>query len=53
MVRMSKPARRRHVSTKRPSLAGKKGPSVQTQRKIQLNAITGDASVTAFIPKIS
>ncbi len=53
MVRMSKPERRRHVSFKRPSVPGQKGPSKQTVRKLHVNALSGDQAVAAFIPKIS
>ena len=53
MVRLSKPARRRSVSYKRPSLPGKKGPSVATPIKNHTNAVVGQAAATSFIPKIS
>jgi hypothetical protein len=53
MVRLSKPERRRSVSYKRPSLPGKKGPSVQVPPKQHINAVAGEAAVTSFIPKIS
>lgn len=53
MVRMSKPERKRHVSYKRPSAPGPKGPSKQTPRNIHVNAVSGNESVMAFIPKIS
>ena len=53
MVRMSKPARRRHISRKRPNLPGKRGTSLQRPRKEQVNAVQGDQAVFAYIPKIS
>lgn len=53
MVRLSKPARRRSVSYKRPSRSGQKGPSVITPAKRHENAVQGDASLQSFIPKIS
>lgn len=53
MVRLSKPERRRSVSYKRPSLPGKKGPSVARPVKKHENALTGEISNSSFIPKIS
>jgi hypothetical protein len=53
MVRMSKPERKRHTSYKRPSIPGIKGPSIQTAKRLHVNAIQGDQAVLAFIPKIS
>jgi hypothetical protein len=53
MVRLSKPVRDRSVSYKRPAAPGKKGPSVVTPAKIHVNALSGDAAFTHFIPKIS
>lgn len=53
MVRLSKTARDRHVSYKRPRLPGKKGPSGIVQKaKVHANAIPGELALTAFIPKI-
>lgn len=52
MVRLSKPARRRSVSYKRPSRPGQKGPSVVTPAKKHENALQGDSSLTSYIPKI-
>lgn len=53
MVRLSKPERRRSVSYKRPSLPGKKGPSIPRPSKKHENAIVGEISFSSFIPKIS
>ena len=52
MVRRSKPERDRSVSYKRPRLAGKKLNLPQKPRKMIVNAISGDAALNMFIPKI-
>jgi hypothetical protein len=54
MVRRSKTARERSVNYKRPKLPGKKGQVKDPQKRgIYTNALTGDVSQAAFIPKIS
>ena len=53
MVRLSKPARDRSVSRKRPRLSGKKGPSITSPVKTQINALDGAEALRAFIPKVS
>ena len=52
MVRLSKQARRRSVTSKRPKLAIKQLPQVKQEIKVHDNVLSGDVSLGAYIPKI-
>jgi len=55
MVRLSKQARKRHITYKRPKLEGEKskGSGVRSARSSHANALPQDHAGKAFIPMIS
>jgi len=55
MVRLSKQARKRHITKKRPRIAGEKssGSGTRVARPTFVNSLPKDQAHVAFIPMIS